>query len=46
MIGFLVEEHTSVSDNTLVIVLDTSLNFAEMNPETIEMVAYIGTQVE
>ena len=39
-------EHTSVSDNTLVIVLDSSLNFAEMNPETVGMTAYIGTQLE
>ena len=28
-------EHTSVSDNTLVIVLDSSLNFAEINPKTV-----------
>ena len=39
-------EHTSVSDNTLVIVLDSSLNFTEINPETIGMTAYIDTQLE
>lgn len=39
-------EHTSVSDNVLIIVLDSSLNFAEMNPETVGMTAYIETQLE
>lgn len=39
-------EHISVSDNVLIIILDGSLNFAEINPETVGMTAYIGTQVE
>lgn len=39
-------EHTSVSDNTLIIVLDSAVNFAEINPDTIGMTAYIGNQVE
>lgn len=38
-------EHTSVSDNILIIVLDSSLNFAEMNTETVGMTAYIGNQI-
>ena len=39
-------EHTSVSDNVLIIVLDSSLIFAETNPDTVGMTAYIGNQVE
>lgn len=39
-------EHISVNDNVLIIILDTSLNFPVMNPETIGMSAYIGNQVE
>lgn len=38
-------EHISVSDNVLAIALDNSLNFAEMNPETVGMTAYINNQI-
>lgn len=38
-------EHTSVNDNVLIIVLDSSLNFTEINPETVGMAAYIENQV-
>lgn len=38
-------EHTSVNDNVLIVVLDSSLNFAEINPKAVGMTAYIGNQV-
>lgn len=38
-------EHTSVSNNTLIIMLDSSLNIAEINPDTVGIAAYIGNQI-
>lgn len=39
-------DYISVNNNVLIIGLDYSVKFAEINPETIGMTAYIGTQVE
>lgn len=39
-------ENVSVTDNVLIVVLDSSLNFAQINPETMGMMAYIGNQVD
>lgn len=39
--------HTFISadESNVVLILDSSLNFAEINPDTVGMTAYIGNQV-